>query len=299
MGAVDHLAQFAGIDEEDLASAVAEAAVFAVARQEPQAGRDLGGVEELARKSHHAVDQVGFDEVLADLSLARLLGGHGAVRKHEPGHSLGGQVVDHVLHPGEVGVAGRRHPVLPALVVAQAVAAPVGDVERRVGEDEIGLEVGVAVIVEGVAVCDLTLDAADGQVHAGQAPGGVVGLLAEDRDVGRDPGAYRLAAGGAASASVAIASGMCADELDRLHEHARAAAAGVVDPALEGLQHLHEQLDHAARGVELAALLAFGVRELGEKVLIDTPEHVLGAACLIAHSDVAHEIDELTETLLV
>ncbi len=38
----------------------------------------------------------------------------------------------------------------PALVVAQPFAAPVAVVERRVGEDEIGLEVRVQVAVEGV-----------------------------------------------------------------------------------------------------------------------------------------------------
>jgi hypothetical protein len=37
--------------------------------------------------------------------------------------------------------------------------------------------------VEGVAVGDLRLDAADGEVHLGQAPGGVVRLLAVDGDV--------------------------------------------------------------------------------------------------------------------
>ena len=112
----------------------------------------------------------------------------------KPATPVGREVVDDVLHPGEVGVARRRHAVLPALVVAQALAAPVADVEGRIGEDEVGLEVGVAVVVEGVAVGDLAVDAADGEVHLGQPPGGVVRLLAVDADVGLGLAAVAVAA---------------------------------------------------------------------------------------------------------
>ena len=70
-----------------------------------------------------------------------------------------------MLHPGEVGVALGRDAVLPALVVGEPFAAPVGDVERWIGQDEIGLEVGMAVVVERVAVGDLPIDASDGEVH--------------------------------------------------------------------------------------------------------------------------------------
>ena len=142
VGAVHHAAELAGVDEEHLAAAVAELAVLPVAREEPEAGRDLRRVEELARQRDHAVHEVGLDQVLADLALAGLVRRHRAVGEHEAGHARGRQVVDDVLHPGEVGVARRRHAVLPALVVAQALAAPVGDVEGRIGEDEVGLEVG-------------------------------------------------------------------------------------------------------------------------------------------------------------
>ena len=92
---------------------------------------------------------------------------------------------------------------------------------------------------------------------------------------------------------------MRADELHRLHEHARGAAAGVVHPAAVGLEHLDQELDHAARRVELAALLALGARELREEVLGDAAEHVLGAARLVADLDVADEVDELPEARLV
>jgi hypothetical protein len=70
-----------------------------------------------------------------------------------------------VLHPREVGVARRRRAVLPTFVIAQSLAAPIGNVEGRIGENEVGLQVRVAVVVEGVALRDLAaVDAADGEV---------------------------------------------------------------------------------------------------------------------------------------
>ena len=115
----------------------------------------------------------------------------------------------------------------------------------------------MAVVVEAVPVGDLSSDPAYGQVHLREPPGRVVRLLPVDRDV-----TPHLAA-------VGVAGGVGADELDRLHEHARGAAAGIVDPSPVGLQHLDEQLNDAARRVELAALLALGAGELREEVLVD------------------------------
>src|SRR5690606_2864393 len=137
-GAVHHHAHVAGVDEQHLPAAVAQALTgVLVAGQEPQAGGDLGGVEQLARQRHHAVHHVRFQHGLADLAFAALLRAHGAVGQHHTRGAVGGQVVVDVLQPGVVGVAHGRYAELPAHVVAQALAAPVGDVERRVGEDEV------------------------------------------------------------------------------------------------------------------------------------------------------------------
>jgi hypothetical protein len=173
------------------------------------------------------------------------------------------------------------------LVLAEAVAAPIAHVEGRVGEDEVGLEVREAVVVESVAVDDLAFDAADGEVHPGEPPGRTVRLLAVNRDV-----RPRLA-------GIAVAAGVCADELHRLHEHLRGTAAGVVHPALVRLEHFNQQLHHAVWRVELAALLSLGARELGEEVLVDATQHVLRLGFRVADLDVGHEIDKLAEPLLV
>ena len=145
----------------------------------------------------------------------------------------------------------------------------------------------MAIVVEAVAVSDLALDAADGEVHLGEPPRRVVELLAVDGDVAARP------------AAVSVARGVRADELDRLHEHAGGAAAGIVDPAPVRLQHLDQELDDTARRVELAALLALGAGELRQEVLVDAADHVLRAGVLVAHLEVADHVDELAEPLLV
>ncbi len=138
----------------------------------------------------------------------------------------------------------------------------------------------MTVVVEGVAVRDLAFHAADRQVHAREPPRRVVGLLAADGDIA-EPATVR------------------ADKRLVLHEHARRAAARIVDTSPIGLDHLDEKRDHAARGVELAALLAVGARELGEEVLVHAPEYILRPAVGIPDPDGAHQVDELAETVLV
>ena len=89
------------------------------------------------------------------------------------------------------------------------------------------------------------------------------------------------------------------DELLALHEHAARAAAGVEDAALVRREHLDQHADDVRRRVELAALLALGAGELREEVLVDAAENVLGAVSSSAEPDVADQVDELAEALLV
>ena len=98
-----------------------------------------------------------------------------------------------MLDPGVVGVADGRRAVAPAHVVGQQLARPVRDVERRIGEDVVGFEVGVKIAQEAVGGlrAEVGLNAADGKVHVRQPPGGRIGLLSKDRDVGLLP-AVRL-----------------------------------------------------------------------------------------------------------
>src|SRR3954454_20676867 len=102
-----------------MAPAIPEPAVLVVAGDEPETNGELRGVEELAGQGDHAIDQIGLDDVLADVPLARLVGRHRAVCQNKTGQPGWGQVIDEMLNPGEVGIAGRWGAKLPSLVVLQ------------------------------------------------------------------------------------------------------------------------------------------------------------------------------------
>ena len=90
----------------------------------------------------------------------------------------------------------------------------------------------------------------------------------------------------------------------RLHEHAAAAAAGIVDarPLAGSMvrgEHLDQHLDHAPRCVELATLLAFGAGELGEEVFVDAAQRVFRAVFGRPQANRADQVDQFTEALLV
>lgn len=73
---------------------------------------------------------------------------------------------------------------------------------------------------------------------------------------------------------------MVCHELGRLDEHTTAAAAGIVDPAVVGLQNLHQGFDHAGRGIEFYGQLAIRLSEFGQAIFIGTAPNVLAVAVL-------------------
>lgn len=68
---------------------------------------------------------------------------HAAVGQREAREAARQPAVDEVLNPGVVGVADGRIAEGETFVAAEDWAGVVGDIERRVGEDEVGLEVGM------------------------------------------------------------------------------------------------------------------------------------------------------------
>ena len=166
------------VDEQGLAPALA-----LVLRQEPHAHGDAGGAEQLRGQRDHAGDHVGFHHLGADLALSPAVRRHRAIRHHHPGLAAGRELAQDVLQPRIVRVASGRDAVGPAGVVL--AARPVLDVEWRVGQDHVGLEVRVQVAGKSVAPrrAQVAEDAMDGQVHLRHPPGALVQLLAVDGDV--------------------------------------------------------------------------------------------------------------------
>ena len=189
-------------------------------------------------------------------------------------------MVDEVLHPGKVGIALRRHAKFPAHVIIGAM--PVGIIERRVGQNELGLEVFVEIAPEGVGLLgtEVGLNAANGQIHYGQASGGGIALLA-------------------VNGNVADAPAMGFHKFLRLHEHATGTTAGIVNAALVRREHPDQETDDTIGRIELTAVLALGAGEHGEEVFVDPPQNVLRAIFFIAQTDGANDVDQLAEPGLV
>ena len=87
------------------------------------------------------------------------------------------------------------------------------------------------------------------------------------------------------------------DEAFGLYEHARRAAAGVVDAALVRLQHFDQEAHDAARREEFAAELALSLRELGEEVLVDAAERVARLGAVALEPDVGDQVDQALHLL--
>src|SRR5689334_19958144 len=111
-----------------------------------------------------------------------------------------------MLKPRVVRVADRRCAKGPTRILAKPLTAPIGYVERRIGEDVIETQVLEFVLVKATFIIpsDVGVDAAHSKVHFAQPPCRVIALLPINGDVA-DPAT------------------MAFDELLGLHEHATGA----------------------------------------------------------------------------
>ena len=69
---------------------------------------------------------------------------------------------------------------------------------------------------------------------------------------------------------------VAADEVGAADEHAAAAAGGVQETPVEGFDDFDQQVHHAGRGEELAALLALFHGETTQEILVNLAESVTG-----------------------
>src|SRR5690606_24820408 len=105
--------ELARVDEQGLTGTVTptvlEVPTALVASQKPKACRNAGGQEQLRRQRHDAIDEIGLNDALADLSLASRLRRQRAVRHNEAGHAASvpvwrREMVDEVLDPGIIRI---------------------------------------------------------------------------------------------------------------------------------------------------------------------------------------------------
>ena len=166
-------------------------------------------------------------------------------------------------------------------IVQQLFLPPTGEVEGRIGHDVVRLELGVAVVEEGIGVefAQIRLDSPDGQVHLCHLPGGGVGVLSKYRNL------------------VNVAA-MVLNELCGLDKHPARAAAGIVDAAIEGLQNLYQCADHTGGGVKFAGIFSLLLRKFGKAILVGAAQDILALAVL-DHLNIGEQIDHFAQPALI
>ena len=230
--------------------------------QEPQLARHGAGVEEVLADGDHHIDGAGLHQLAPHRGLAAA--GARRLRRHDEAGAAGlVQIAVEVADPDVVAVADLLLPVDAGQAERQAGVGPglVGvdlvDVERRIGHDVVGpAEQLVRVFVVGDGLPDVALEPVHGEVHFGEADGGLVLLDAAEGEALRGALAVLLHGAGA------------------LDEHAAGAAGGVEHGAAVGVEHVGDERDQRHGGEELAAVVGLLVGELREEVLVDAAEDV-------------------------
>ena len=73
---VNHAAEFSDINEQRFVRALSETWVYFVSRDKPETNGDLCGIEKLTGQRHHAIDQVGIDDIRPNLAFTGSVGTH-------------------------------------------------------------------------------------------------------------------------------------------------------------------------------------------------------------------------------
>ena len=260
-------------------------AAGAVGPHDDDAGGDAGAVEEILRQADDGLDEVFLQPLAANLALGP------AAEKHAVGHDGGDLTIlaadgEHVLGKHEVALlAGGGAPAPAEALLMLHVLGGVVHGEGRVGDDAVETLQVAAVLVPGVQECVGELDvragdAVEEHVEAADRPrGGVVDLAAEAE------------VGGIAAALLHV---FAAD-----NEHAARADGGIVNAhAGLGLEDAHDEANHVARGVEVAALLARRLREHVDQKLVGRAEKVGELEILVAQPVGGEVADECLASLV-
>ena len=193
---------------------------FLRAVEKPELAGHGAGVEEVAADIDHHVHGAGLDQLLPHLGLVPP--GAGGLRRHDDAGPAGlVQVAVEIGEPQVVGIGDLLRLVhsgqaeRQAFVALDLLGVHFVHVERRIGHDEVALAgqfVRVLVVGDGfVSGPNGALQAMNGEVDLGQLRGGLVLLVAVERDPLHRVLAFVL------------------DEVARLHKHAARAAGGVED----------------------------------------------------------------------
>ena len=159
--------------------------------------------------------------------------------------------------------------------------------ERRIGQHaveahQLAAFVQVLRLAQGVFLADVGMgDAVQQHVHLADGPGGAHLFLPVQRQLV-----------GAAT--------VLAQVVAHLDQHAAGAHGRVVDAhALLRVADLHAHAHHFGRGVELAGLLAGGVGEVFDQVLVGGAQQVGELEVLVLQRDLVEVLDEVDQSVVI
>ena len=185
---VNHIAHLTGVNEQRLSGLL-----FAFCN-EPEGNGNCHTVKELSRKRNNTFDQIILNNALADFSLTAGLGGKSTISKHEANLSMRGKVMNHVLNPCVVGVAGGRKTILPTHIIGQLLLIPRMIVERRIGKNKVCFQRGVKVIRECVCLisAEVGVDTTNSHIDLCHLPGVGICFLTVNSNSCRAIGIYAV-----------------------------------------------------------------------------------------------------------
>ena len=159
----------AGVDKQDVFIGLGFA-------ENQDRGRDAGAIEQLFRQTDNCIQQIFFNQLLANLAFAGATEEHAVRHDHRHASGLGLKGFDHVQDKGVIALGFRRNATLEAakLVVLCFFMAPFVQRKRRVGGDDIEFQ-QLAILVEQLGVADgvapfdfVVVLAVEKHVHLGQ-----------------------------------------------------------------------------------------------------------------------------------
>ena len=272
----------AQVEEQHLPMTVAQLAPMVVTApfilvQDPERHADIRRDEEIPWQDDNGFHLVMLQQLLPDREGIAIV--QGTVREQESRHARQRfQMGEDMQYPGIVRIALRRHAVVdPACVVREPFLPPVLEIERRIRHDIVEIQPFMQVVFEcgNARLAQIVADAAQGQIHLGQAQGRRFLFLPVHVDAADIPLA-RL------------------DEIRTLDKHAARAAARIIERPVKGLNHRRDQLHRIMRRIELALLLRSVDGKLLEKIFVNASDEVFFLTELLM-ADFIDLIDQLLD----
>ena len=211
------------------------------------------------RKNHNSLNDMILDKLLADSQLGTVTT-QCAIGQEEACSTISRELADNIQNPTIIGITGGWRVIThPTRIIHQLIiCSPVLLIERRISHDEVGLQILVLVVMEGIGshFAQVTGYTTNSQVHLCQLIRGVSIFLTINRDI-------------------TLITMMGLDKLHALNKHTARTTTGVVNLTAIRLNHLCYQVNDGLWRVVFTFTLSLGYSKLSKEVLIHTAHQVV------------------------